>query len=109
MNEFLKIESISQLHQLIGYDKPKHPLITILDYSKIEPKAEHYNIKIVTDFYMVSLKTPAPNGLQYGRQYYDFEEGTMICMAPGQVFSSSEINEQIKFEGWGLWFHPDLI
>lgn len=94
---------------MLGYDKPKHPLITILDYSKIEPKPEYFNVKIITDFYMITLKSPAPEGLQYGRQYYDFEEGSMMFMAPGQVFFVSEINKQVKFEGWGVWFHPDLI
>lgn len=109
MNEFLRIKSISQLHQMIGYEKPKHPLITIIDYAKIKSNPKHYDVKIVTDFYIISLKSPSPKSLQYGRQYYDFEEGTMMFMAPGQVFSVSEFNEQIKYEGWGIYFHPDLI
>ena len=50
MNEFLRIKSISQLHEMLGYEKPKHPLITIIDYSKIIGNPEHYNVKIVTDF-----------------------------------------------------------
>ncbi|MFM9839624.1 MAG: helix-turn-helix domain-containing protein [Cyclobacteriaceae bacterium] len=109
MSEFLKIKSINQLHELLGYEKPKHPLITIIDYSKIKPNPDHYNIKIVTDFYIISLKSPSPISLQYGRQYYDFEEGTMMFMSPHQVFSVNEFNEQIKYEGWGIYFHPDLI
>jgi AraC family transcriptional regulator, transcriptional activator of pobA len=109
MNEFLNIKSITQLHELLGYEKPKHPLITIIDYAKIKPNADHYDVKIVTDFYIISLKSPSPKSLQYGRQYYDFEEGTMMFISPSQVFSVSEINEQIKYEGWGIYFHPDLI
>ncbi|WP_297332886.1 helix-turn-helix domain-containing protein [Flavobacterium sp.] len=109
MDNFLRIKSISQLHKMIGYEKPKHPLITIIDYSKVETNPAHYNAKIVTDFYIISLKTPSPKSLRYGRQYYDFEEGTMMFMAPDQVFSVSELNEQIKYEGWGIYFHPDLI
>jgi AraC family transcriptional regulator, transcriptional activator of pobA len=111
MNEFLRIKTISQLHEILGYEKPKHPLVTIIDYSKIEANKDHYDIKIVTDFYIISLKSPAPKSLQYGRQYYDFEEGTMMFMSPNQVFSVSEFesNEQTKFEGWGLYFHQDLI
>ncbi|MFN7118729.1 MAG: helix-turn-helix domain-containing protein [Saprospiraceae bacterium] len=109
MSSFLQIQSISKLHQMVGYEKPKHPLITVLDYAKIKASAEHFNVKIVTDLYIISLKSPAPKVLQYGRQYYDFEEGTMMFMAPGQVFSVGEFNEQIQYEGWGLWFHPDLI
>lgn len=109
MNEFINIKSISQLHQMIGYEKPKHPLITIIDYSKINGNADYYDVKIVTDFYIISLKSPSPKSLQYGRQYYDFEEGTMMFIAPGQVFSVSDFNEQIKYEGWGIYIHPDLF
>jgi AraC family transcriptional regulator, transcriptional activator of pobA len=109
MNEFLRLKSISQLHEMIGYEKPKHPLITIIDYSKIKGNPDHCGLKIITDFYIVSLKSPSPKSLQYGRQYYDFEEGTMMFVAPEQVFSISEFNEQIKYEGWGIYFHPDLF
>ncbi|MBN8669246.1 MAG: helix-turn-helix transcriptional regulator [Chitinophagales bacterium] len=109
MNEFLRIKSISQLHQMIGYEKPKHPLITVIDYSKIKGNPDHYDIKIVTDFYIISLKSPSPKSLQYGRQYYDFEEGTMMFMAPNQVFSVGEFNDQIKYNGWGIYIHPDLF
>lgn len=111
MNEFLEIKSISQLHEMLGYEKPKHPLVTIIDYSKIEANKDHYDIKIVTDFYIISLKSPTPKSLQYGRQYYDFEEGTMMFMSPNQVFSVSEFNdsEHTQYQGWGLYFHQDLI
>lgn len=109
MNRFLRIQTINQLHAMIGYEKPKHPLITVLDYSKIKATPDYFNVKIVTDLYMVSLKSTSPKQLQYGRQYYDFEEGTMMFMAPGQVFSIGEFNTETTYEGWGLWFHPDLI
>ena len=109
MKDFLKIHSISQLHQMLGYDKPKHPLITVIDYSKLKGNPDHYNVKIVTDFYIISLKSPAPKSLQYGRQYYDFEEGTMMFMSPNQVFSVGEFNDSVQYQGWGLYFHPDLI
>lgn len=109
MGEFLRIKSISELHKMIGYEKPKHPLITIIDYSKIKSNPEYYDVKIVTDFYIISLKSPSPKSMQYGRQYYDFEEGTMMFIAPDQVFSVSEFNDQVKYEGWGIYFHPDLI
>jgi AraC family transcriptional regulator, transcriptional activator of pobA len=94
---------------MVGYDKPKHPLITIINYSGINKNKEYYDTKIVTDFYVVSLKTPSPQSIQYGRNFYDFEEGTLMFMAPGQVFSVSDFNEQINYAGWGIYFHPDLI
>ena len=109
MSEFLRIKSISQLHEMLGCEKPKHPLITIIDYSKITANPKHYDVKIATDFYIISLKSPAPKSLHYGRQYYDFEEGTMMFMSPEQVFSVSDFNEQTQYQGWGLYFHSDLI
>ena len=111
MAEFLKIESISQLHQMLGYEKPKHPLVTIIDYSELNVSKDHFDVKIVTNFYIISMKDPAPKSVQYGRQYYDFEEGTMMFVSPNQVFSISEFNDndKTKYQGWGLYFHPDLI
>lgn len=109
MKEIVNVKSVSQLHQMLGLEKPEHPLITVVDYSKCTIKPEYYNVRLVTDFYLVSLKTPAPPSLQYGRQYYDFEEGTLIFMAPGQVFSIGEMDQETNFQGWVLFFHPDLI
>jgi len=111
MTEFIKITSISQLHQMLGYEKPRHPLVTIIDYSLLKPGKEHFDVKILTDFYIISLKDPAPKSLQYGRQYYDFEEGTMMFVSPNQVFSISDFdeNDKTQYNGWGLYFHPDLL
>ncbi|HEX8575010.1 MAG TPA: helix-turn-helix transcriptional regulator [Flavobacterium sp.] len=109
MKDFLKIKSITQLHEMLGFSKPKHPLVTIIDYASVTPKKEHYDVNILTDFYVISIKTPAPKSVQYGRQYYDFEEGSMMFMAPGQVFSVKEFNEELQFKGWGLYFHPDIM
>jgi AraC family transcriptional regulator, transcriptional activator of pobA len=111
MSEFLSIKSISQLHEILGYEKPRHPLVTVIDYSKLKTSQEHYNVKIVTDFYIISLKKPAPKSVQYGRQYYDFEEGTMMFTSPNQAFSVGQFDEsdQAQYQGWGLYFHPDLI
>lgn len=109
MSDFLTISSIIQLHELLGYASPCHPLLTVINYASLIPDPAHYRVRIVTDFYLISLKTPAPNVVQYGRQNYDFAEGTLLCMAPGQVFSVSEPDEPTLHEGWGLYVHPDLL
>ncbi|WP_298146517.1 AraC family transcriptional regulator [Flavobacterium sp.] len=108
---FLEIKSISQLHELLGYEKPKHPLVTIIDYSKLKLNKEHFDIKILTNFYIISLKDPAPKSVQYGRHYYDFAEGTLMFISPSQVFSISEFDkhEKTSYQGWGVYFHTDLI
>lgn len=108
---FFKIKSISQLHKMLGYEKPKHPLITVIDYSKLKPSKEYLDTKFLTEFYIISLKEPSPKSLLYGRQYYDFEEGTMMFMSPNQVFSVRDYDQDDKtnYQGWGLYFHPDLL
>lgn len=109
MKSIFTIKTIAQLHEMIGYKKPYHPLITVIDYSQLPANPVAASMSITLDFYQVSLKTPAPKNMRYGRQYYDFAEGSMFFMAPGQVFSVSEISDETRYEGWGLFFHPDLI
>jgi AraC-like DNA-binding protein len=106
-DSFLKIESISQLHELLGCSKPKHPLITVLDPQKLQVPAQMHNVRVVSNFYAVWLKT-TDCGIEYGRNHYDFEEGVLVFTAPQQVVSvSGKVAEDE--DGWMLFFHPDLI
>lgn len=108
-NNIIKVESISQIHEFIGYEKPKHPLITVVDFSKVRetPKAL-MGVKVVSSFYFIALKTGLRVPIKYGRGYYDFQEGTLYAMAPEQV-TTVENESQEEMQGWGLYFHPDLI
>ena len=81
--DILKIHSISELHEILGLPKPKHPLITLIDASKLDVKAEDVGTKVIPDFYMISLKDGSC-GMEYGRNSFDFEEGVMVFSAPGQ-------------------------
>lgn len=106
----IHIESISQLHDLIGYEKPKHPLITLIDVSKINPILSTMELHITTDFYAISLKEGDSCRNKYGRQYYDFQEGSLTFVSPGQEIYVDEDNSKVKSSsGWILCFHPDLI
>lgn len=106
-DSFLKIESISQLHELLGYEKPSHPLITVLDPQKLVAPDNIKDMRVVSNFYAVWLKT-TDCGIAYGRNHYDFEEGALVFTAPQQVVSvSGEVAEDEA--GWMLFFHPDLI
>ncbi|WP_127581639.1 helix-turn-helix domain-containing protein [Paenibacillus koleovorans] len=110
MGTTYKIESISQLHELMGYEKPKHPLITIFDYSKIKPIVSTIDLHIITSFYSIGLKNGDSCRTKFGRQYYDFHEGSLVFLSPGQsVFISEEHPEETESNGWNLCFHPDLI
>ena len=109
MSTLIRIESITQLHELIGYEKPKHPQISLIEYGKIIPQLPmDENLKISTGFYSIGLKEH-PCEMKYGRKYYDFHEGSLVFMAPGQTFSAIRERENIRVGGWGLFFHPDLI
>ena len=109
MSEFVRIRSINELHKFLGVKNPKHPSITVIDSSsEMQLPTDMYNKKYILDFYMVALK--GHNGeAVYGHNYYDFEEGTMIFMAPGQVITPVGSNTTPSNEGWSLFFHPDFI
>ncbi len=109
LNKVVKIESVAQLHALLGFSKPRHPLISIIDYTMVQAQPEWVNTNIVCSFYTITLKTPCPKGLLYGRQLFDFDSGTMIFTAPEQLIHLAEDNSELQFTGWGLCFHPELI
>jgi AraC-like DNA-binding protein len=104
----VRIKSISELHQILGMEKPKHPLITLIDANKINITADQVNAKVIYDFYMISLKDKSC-GVEYGRNSLDFDEGVMVFSAPGQVYTTTKIIEEGDISGWMLFFHPDLI
>jgi AraC family transcriptional activator of pobA len=114
MTEVITISSIGQIHEMLGYDRPAHPLITLLESSreqKLEPEAPLLNVKIVTELYSVSLKNGTECGLKYGRQSYDFQAGSLMFMAPGQAMTpvTEPSDLESEEESWTLVFHPDLI
>ena len=111
MEKIFRIDSISQLNDLLDQDKPKHPQVCIADLS-VPYDGPYKNSKIVTGFYSVFLKGKNCSRLKYGRQNYDFEEGTMVFIGPGQVAEIEDNgNENVEEPGksWGLFFHPDLL
>ena len=109
MGEVIRIDSISQLHKVIGYDKPLHPLISTIDYSRVEVNADITNVSVITTLYSIAFKKNVSGQLRYGRGTYDFEEGAMIFIGPEQLIEHQDESSQPTHEGWGLYFHPDLI
>ena len=106
--QIIHIKSISHLHELSGYIKPTHPLISILDVSEVEIPEEYVGTKITSSLYTIGLKDKSC-GLQYGRNAYDFEEGVLYFTAPNQIQSVSNAQKKNEIKGWILSFHPDLI
>jgi len=110
MKEIIKIETISEIHQFLGLAKPKHPLISLLRVSDVLKKFEVEDVKYSLGLYQIHLKDNCPFSIvNYGRNSYDYQEGTMVFTAPNQVLEFKK-NETNKVDtGWTLAFHPDLI
>lgn len=106
--EIQRIRSISQLHTMSGFEKPNHPLISVIDASDWEIKPEHVGLKMSMDLYTIALKDGSC-GLDYGRNTYDFNEGVLIFTAPNQVTTLTRPQQRNEVEGWLMIFHPDLI
>jgi len=108
MEEHIRVSSISQLHEMMGFEKPKHPLISLIDASKISIPAEAIGAKLHQEMYMISLKDKSC-GMDYGRNSFDFDEGLLVFSGPGQVYSPTQEVKPGDIEGWMLYVHPDLI
>jgi len=106
----LRIKTIGEYHQIMGLPKPEHPLISVIDFDLIKRLPMDESINIMFDFYSISLKRNFNGKMKYGQQEYDFDEGIMFFMSPGQVFGM-EIDKgtELRHSGWLLLIHPDFL
>lgn len=105
-----RINTISEFHRLRGLPKPEHPLISVVDYNAIQRSPDMSQVSWVLDFYQISLKRGLGAKLRYGQQSYDFDEGIMFFIAPGQVFRIEvEPDSTTQRSGWMLLIHPDFL
>lgn len=110
MTNTVIVNSINRLHEVLGYpSKPAHPLITLIDFSKVQIDERVNEQRTVLGLYLISLKKLGNADFKYGRKNYDFTEASLLCMAPEQLTIVSNIQGEAYPEGWGLYFHPDLI
>jgi len=112
MPSIFRIKTLGEMHSLLGYPPPKHPLISWINFEEQCPSvALKPGMRLTADFYGIMLKKCKPGSLKYGRTTYDFQEDTLIFLAPGQVVSAVEEdeNEENRYRGWGLFFHPELL
>jgi len=103
-----KINSVKELHSYMGLPSPLNPLITIIDHSQTQNKSQESDQKLLLDFYNISIKRSFKGKLKYGKNHYDFDDGTMSFIAPNQILSVDN-EEDRNMDGWSLLFHPDLI
>ena len=107
MSTFYHTKSIAQVHQFLGLNPPAHPLITIIrEWPKVD--FDFTNVKITSDLFIISCKG-SPGKIGYGRNTYDFQEGTMVFTSPKQVLTFEVNEENTNNSGWTILFHPDLI
>ena len=105
-----RIKTISEYHQLMGLPKPEHPLISVINFESIKYLPYDESISLVFNFYSISLKRNFNGKMKYGQQEYDFDEGIMFFISPGQVFGIEvEKDEALKHSGWLLLIHPDFL
>mgnify|MGYP005824968325 CR=1 FL=1 len=105
-----RVKTINEFHKLRGLPTPEHPLVSVVDYSAIRHTAESNLSSWVLDFYSISVKRTSNAKIKYGQQAYDFDEGVMFFMAPGQVFSVTAGDSSTpKHSGWILLIHPDFL
>lgn len=108
MGTVVKYDNIFQYNESRGVET-LHPLVSVIDFSKAEPiPTGHYRHRF--GFYAVFLKDVKCGDLRYGRNYYDYQEGTLVFMAPGQVVEVEVKDKpQVPPKGRALLFHPDLL
>ncbi|MCE7040410.1 AraC family transcriptional regulator [Dyadobacter sp. CY312] len=105
MEEIVKLDNVTAYNNMRGV-KTLHPLVTLLDLSKAAAMpAKTFNFGL----YAVYLKELNCGELKYGRNHYDYQEGTLVFIAPGQVMGVQPGVKTFEPKGWAMLFHPDLI
>jgi AraC-like DNA-binding protein len=105
-DKYIDLQSVSDLHKLVHYAPPRHPLVSLIDHTDFYAKRPRTDAFYRFGFYTVSCKK-FEGLMKYGKGYYDFNEGSLMFTAPGQVIAPGP--DVVVDEGWALFFHPDLI
>ena len=104
-----RFKTISEFHQFRGLPKPEHPLISVINLETMTELSAN-ETSLIKDFYSIALKRNFNAKIKYGQQEYDFDEGTMVFMSPGQVLRiDAGKNVSLKQSGWMLLIHPDFL
>lgn len=104
-----RFRTISEFHRFRNLPKPEHPLISVINLELIRALSAN-ETSMVKDFYSIALKRNFHAKMKYGQQDFDFNEGIMFFMSPGQVLRI-EVEKDIVSEqsGWMLLVHPDFL
>ncbi|MCF0054837.1 AraC family transcriptional regulator [Dyadobacter sp. CY356] len=104
-----RFKTIAEFHKYRGLPKPEHPLISVINVELMnELGVEEF--QSIKDFYSIALKRNINYKVKYGQSSYDFDEGVMFFMSPGQLVKLTfEKDEPVNQSGWMLLIHPDFL
>ncbi len=105
MDEMRRFETIHE-YNVFNKNETLHPLVSVVDLSKADPRR---GSRMYFGFYTIFLKEVNCGDMIYGRHVYDYQEGTLVFIAPGQVAGINSNNEIYQPKGTALVFHPDFI
>ena len=105
MSKILKVRNVNDYGRYLGH-VDQHPLVSVIDYAEVSPIRHSLNDYSV---YGLFLRDDADVDLDYGCGKYDYNKGTLLCVAPGQVGGKEDNGERVAITGWALLFHPDLL
>lgn len=110
MNKVVNFNTISE-YNAFNNNETLHPLISVIDFSKADERSweGEKTVRIYYGFYCIFLKDIKCGDLRYGCNYYDYQEGTLVFVAPGQVMEVETDGKVYQPKGHALVFHPDLI
>lgn len=105
MNDIRRFETITE-YNAFNNNETLHPLVSVVDLSKADPRQ---GSRMYFGFYTIFLKDVKCGDLVYGRHTYDYQEGTLVFLAPGQVAGVNSNGETYQPKGYALVFHADLV
>lgn len=105
MEEIIRLDSVDEYNKLFGLETV-HPLVSVVDLRNATRHPTSFTVNY--GIYAIYLKDTMCGNIRYGRQPYDYEEGTVVSFAPGQV-AETEMLDGMKPTARGLLFHPDLV
>ena len=111
MKDLKHFKKISDYHKIANIAAPEHPLVSLVDYSKVQYSENVNELQWKQDYYTIGLKRNIPYKFFYGQKEYDFDEGVMTFIAPNQVMrlgANPNLNAK-EPEGWLLLIHPDFL
>lgn len=110
MKQLFRFNSISDFHAFCNLPKPDHPLISLVDYSKVRYTIDDDELRWIQNFYSIGLKKNVNLKFNYGQEQYDFDSGVLCFVSPQQILNL-EIKQDIEVEptGFLLLIHPDFL